>query len=164
MRSAAALVALAVLAVSLTPGVSSAQGEPYLELLRSDVKAETVAILTEVMEMPEKDAEIFWPIYREYELEKAKLGDRRIAQLKQYAEGFDSLTDEKAKELANDHFKLQSDNLKLTKKYFGKVEKALGANTAARFVQVMNQVNLLIDVQIAASMPLIEPVVEEASR
>ena len=164
MRSVVALAALAALVVSITPVASSAQGEPYLELLRSDVKAETVAILTEVMDLPEKDAEVFWPIYREYELERSKLGDRRIALLKQYAEGFDALTNEKAKELADAHFTLEGDNLKLNKKYFGKVEKALGANTAARFIQVMNQVNLLIDVQIAASMPLIEPVVEEASR
>jgi hypothetical protein len=166
MRTIAALVALAF-ALTLAPQCAVAQTDTYLELLRSDIKAETVAILTEVMEFSDADGEQFWPIYREYDLEAAKLGDRRIALLKGYAESFDTLSNEKAKELADAHFKLQSDRLKLSKNYYKKVSKALGENTGARFTQVMNQVQLLIDVQLAASMPLISKyteTVQEASR
>lgn len=166
MRSLAAF-AVFVLAPTLAPGTTVAQTDTYLELLRSDIKSETVAILTEVMEFSDEEGEAFWPIYREYELESAKLGDRRVALLKGYAENFDMLSEEKAKELADAHFKLQDDKLKLNKKYYKKVAKALGANTAARFIQVMNQVNLLIDVQVAAGMPLIAKYtdhMQEASR
>ena len=166
MRSLAVVFA-AVFALTLAPGASVAQTDTYLELLRSDIKAETVAILTEVMEFSDEEGKAFWPIYRAYEVEGAKLGDRRVALLKDYAASFDNLSNEKAKELANASFKLQEDRIKLNKSYYKKVAKALDENTAARFVQVMNQINLLIDVQVAAGIPLIEKYtesVQEAAR
>lgn len=155
MRPLAVLFAL-VFALTLAPGAAVAQTDTYLELLRSDLKAETVAILTEVMEFSDEEGQAFWPIYRDYEVEGAKLGDRRVALLKDYAASFEMLSDEKAQEIAEASFKLQEDRIKLNRSYYKKVSKALGANTAARFIQVMNQVNLLIDVQVAAGMPLIQ--------
>ena len=56
--------------------------EQYLELLRSDLKKEKVAILTEAMEFTPSQSETFWPIYREYDLKLSKIGDRRIAAIK----------------------------------------------------------------------------------
>src|SRR5215204_918781 len=44
----------------------------YAELLRSDVRARKVAIITEVMGFTDKEDAAFWPIYREYDLEMAK--------------------------------------------------------------------------------------------
>lgn len=154
MRSTVALVALAF-ASTLAPRDAVAQTDTYLEMLRTDIRAETVKILTEVMEFSDAEGEKFWPLYREYEVERAKLGDRRVAMLKEYAASFDKLSNEKAKAMTDEYFKLRDDELGLAKSYFKKVEKGLGANTGARFTQVMNQVNLLIDVQTAASMPLI---------
>ena len=49
----------------------------YAELLRSDVQAQKVAILTEVMGFTEAEDKAFWPIYRDYNTEMAKLGDDR---------------------------------------------------------------------------------------
>ena len=72
----------------------------YAELLRSDVRAEKVAILTEVMEFTEAEDKVFWPIYREYETELAKINDDRIALIKEYALGYETLTDATADGLA----------------------------------------------------------------
>src|SRR5262249_30442010 len=46
----------------------------YAELLRSDVRAQKVAIITQVMDFTEAEDAAFWPIYREYDLEMSKLG------------------------------------------------------------------------------------------
>jgi hypothetical protein len=51
---------------------------------------------------------------------------------------------------------LEKRRTKLKKKYFKKFEKALSAVVAAKFVQVENQINLLIDLQIASELPLIK--------
>ena len=53
-------------------------------------------------------------------------------------------------------FALEKRRTKLKKKYFKKFEKALSAITAAKFIQVENQINLLIDLQIASDLPLIK--------
>ena len=45
----------------------------YAELLRSDLRTQKVAIITEVVGFTEAEDKAFWPIYREYDLEMAKL-------------------------------------------------------------------------------------------
>lgn len=130
--------------------------DDVLELLRSDLKTQKTALLTAAMGFTEQEGTIFWPIYREYELELAKIGDARIANIKNFATNYDSMTDVKAKELVDAAFKLEEDRLKLQKTYYKKVEKALSATSAARFIQVERQIGLLIDMQIAAEVPLIK--------
>ena len=147
------------LATLLAAPVANAQ-EAWLELLRSDLKTQKVAIVTEVMMLTDAESEVFWPIYRDYEHELSKLGDERIALIKDYAMHFDNMTEEKAKELMNTAFKQDEAHLKLLKKYNKRFAKDMDAVTAARFVQVENQIGLLIDLQVALEMPLMERAAE----
>ena len=64
-----------VLAAVCLARPAAAQGDDFLELLRSDLKTDKVALLTEVMEFTPEQANIFWPLYREYDLKLSKLGD-----------------------------------------------------------------------------------------
>lgn len=132
------------------------QTEQYLELLRTDIKAKRVALLTEALQLTDEQGAAFWPIYRAHQLEADKLGDFRVATIKQYAESYESMTPEIAKELANRAFKYQEDRLKLLKSTYGKVEKAVGPIIAARFAQVEYAINSLIDVQLGVELPLIQ--------
>lgn len=146
-----------VLSMLVAPSFAAAQ-EPFIELMRADLRADKVAILTESMVFSEAEADVFWPVYREYELELSKLGDRRLELLKQYASTYESLSNEDAKRLANAWFQLQEDHLKLKKKYFGRVEKALSTTIAARFLQVEHQIQLLTELGLASETPLVKPV------
>ncbi len=130
--------------------------EAYIEMLRSDIKTQKVAVITETMRFTDEGSAAFWPIHREYELELGKIIDDRIELIKDYAQNFDNLTNEKAKELARTVFDLEKRRTKLKKKYFKRIEKALSAVVAAKFIQVENQINLLIDLQIASELPLIK--------
>ena len=148
MRLVLAIIFLFVLAAPV------AAQEQYLELLRQDVRTEKVAIITEAMNFADAEGEAFWPIYREYDLENSKLYDGLIALIKDYAANFESMTDEKAKELVKASFKFQSDELKLRKKYHGKFEKALSPIRATQFSQIENRISLLIRLQISAQLPI----------
>lgn len=130
--------------------------DAYIELLRSDVKAKKVAIVTEVMHFTDEEAKVFWPVYREYELELAKIGDARIELIKDYARNYETMTDEKAKELIQRALKLEERRTKLKKNYFKKFDKVLPSRAVAKFFQLENQINLLIDLQIASELPLIK--------
>ncbi len=151
MRKLLWLVALVAM-----PSMVQAQQDAYVELLRSDVKTQRVAIITEVMQFSDSASAVFWPIYRDYEFEATKIGDDMLALIKDYAANYDSLSEEMAKDLAKRSLKIGDDRLKLRKKYFKRVEKALGSVTAAKFLQIENQIALLIDLQIAQSLPLIQ--------
>jgi len=130
--------------------------EAYIELLKSDLRTQKVAVLTEAMRFTDEGSTVFWPIHREYELELSKIIDDRIELIKDYAQNYDNLTNEKAKELARKVFALEKRRTKLKKKYFKKFEKALSAIIAAKFIQVESQINLLVDLQIASELPLIK--------
>jgi len=139
----------------LVAAVGYAQ-EAYIELLRSDIRAKKVAIITEVMQFTDAQARAFWPVYREYDLELSKIGDARVELIKDYARYYEKMTDEKAKELIQRALKLDERTTKLQKKYFEKFDKALPSKTVAKFFQLENQIDLLIDLQIASELPLIK--------
>lgn len=137
------------------------KNEAWVELMRQDLKTQKTAIITAVMDFTDAQSEVFWPIYREYDLERSKLGDQHITLIKEYAAVYDNLGEESAKKLMQDFYELEEADLKLTKKYAGKIEKAMSAATAVRFVQVENQMDLLIDMEIASNLPLLQKGLDE---
>jgi hypothetical protein len=126
----------------------------YAELLRSDVRTEKVAIITEVMGFTEAEDAAFWPIYREYDKEMAALGDERAALIADYARQYSSLTDAAADKLALKALDLEARRDAVKAKLYDRVKKALPARTALRVLQVEHQLQLLIDLQIAALLPI----------
>jgi len=126
----------------------------YAELLRSDVRAQKVAILTEVMGFTEAEDAAFWPIYRDYDAEMAKLGDERVALIAEYAKAYDTLTDETADRLATRALDLEARRQAVQAKYYERVKTALKGRTALRFLQVEHQLLLIIDLQISAALPI----------
>ena len=111
----------------------------YAELMRSDVRAQKVAIITEVMGFTEAEDAAFWPIYREYDAEMAKLGDERVALIAEYASTFETLTDAIAETLATRALDLETRRQAAKAKCYDRVKKALSPRTALRFLQVEHQ-------------------------
>jgi hypothetical protein len=145
--------------LTLSPAPASAQEagvERYIELLRSDLKTGKVAVLTEALQLTQEQGDVFWPIYREYEVELAALGDRKVALIREYAANYGSLTDEQVKSIAEQTYRLDEDVLKLQRKYYKEVEKALSPLIAARFMQVERLTTMMINLQVAAQLPLIQ--------
>lgn len=147
-------------AQAASPGAANATRETnlraYGELLRSDLRSQKVAIITEVMQFSEADDAKFWPVYREYEAELAKVNDDRIALIREYASSYDKMTDAIADRLAHGALDLEARRQALKVKYYDRFKAVLSARTAARFLQVENQILLLLDLQIAASLPIVQ--------
>jgi len=151
---------VALILILMIPGLAIAQ-DAYLELVRSDLQNQKVQLVTAAMELSDESSKVFWPIYREYQLELSKLADRRIALLKEYAEHIETLSDKKTAELMDKWFARLQDRLDLLKKYYGKMSKELSPMIAARFVQVEAQIQALVDVQIGAQVPLVGTKMEQ---
>ena len=151
---------LTIIVLGVLAGVllvtSGAFAQDYLELLRSDLRTLKTAIVTEAMQLSSEDSESFWPVYREYEAALAANYDRRIALIRDYAQNFETMSDPKARELALDAMGIDIARSRLLRKYYYEVERATSSVVAARFVQVERQIGLLIDLQIAAELPLIQ--------
>ncbi len=126
----------------------------YADLLRSDIRAQKVAIVTQVMQFTDEEDAKFWPVYREYETALTKINDERLALVRDYALKYDKLTDEDADRLARAALDLEGRRNALKVKYYDQLRSVLPAKTAARALQVENQIMLLLDLQIAAALPV----------
>jgi hypothetical protein len=128
----------------------------YVELLRSDLRSQKVAITAEVLQLSEAEDAKFWPVYREYESELQKINDERLAGIEEYSKTYDRLTDATADRLAKMSLDLESRRQAAKARYYEKLKTAVSAKTAARALQVENQILLLLDLQIASSLPVVE--------
>jgi len=147
-----ALLFLAFGSVAADDGV-----DDYIELLRSDLRADKQALVEVAMELTEADAEIFWPIYRKYEAERTALGDRTIEVIKAYPGAVNVTETTTVEMLGNEWMKIQQDRVKMTNKYYKQASKQLAPRVAVRWMQVEHRISLLINLQLAADMPLVEP-------
>jgi hypothetical protein len=166
MRIRLALLALAMMAATSVWAQQTKVQDPaqskelntqaYIQLLRKDLRANREVIVKEAMQLNEKQASVFWPIYKEYAAEQTKLGDEKQAIVTDYAQHFLTMTNEKADELAQRVMQLDEKRMALREKYYGIMKQSLPAILVARFFQVENQLQLLVDLQIASSLPIIE--------
>jgi hypothetical protein len=149
----AALLAGAL--ASLPTLASAGSLESEIELLRSDLKTGKVDIVKDALNIEGAKADAFWPVYRKYQLDLDKIGDKRLALIKDYAAHYDSMTDAKAKTLATQALDLQTQRTNLLKSYYPQFTKVLGAIDAAKLIQVEHLIMAAIDLQVATEMPLI---------
>jgi hypothetical protein len=127
----------------------------YVELLRSDLRTEKVAVITQMMHFTDAEDRAFWPVYRAYELELSRLNDDRIRGIETYSKTYASLTDATADDLMTKALDLEARRTALLQKYYTKLKAAVSPLTAARALQVERQILLLLDLQIAASLPVV---------
>ncbi len=151
------IILVLALAAFASAGVRlKAQDTSYLEVLRSDVRTQRAALITQAMQFTEAQAKAFWPICRRYDAELRDLNDKRIATILDYGKHMDSLTDAKADELTEQTFSYYENLIKIQRKYYAEFAKALSPRIAAKFMQVERKINTYIDVQLQANIPLVK--------
>jgi hypothetical protein len=116
-----------------------------IQILRADVRSGKTKIMANQMQLSDAEGKAFWPIYNDYDNELAKLNDERVELLKEYANRYDTLTDAQEQSLADRSFDLEEKRINLRKKYFEKMSKAVSPKVAARFVQVEDRMDLLLN-------------------
>jgi hypothetical protein len=129
--------------------------QAYIELMRTSVRDQKAEIMGAVMQLDIDESAKFWPIYSEYDAELTKVNNLRVQNIQDYAQNYAQMTDEKADELIQKAFDYQKQRSELLAKYYERMKQSLGAMTAARFLQVENQLLLIIDLQTASSLPIV---------
>lgn len=141
-----------------SPGAGLDRGNlrAFVELARADLKTQKAIILAQNMELTEAEGAEFWPLQRDYQHELAKLDDQRLANLQNYVANYERMTDQRAAELATRSFELEKKRTDLKRKYFKKMVKVMSAKKVVRFFQLDNQLNMAVELQVAAALPLIK--------
>ncbi len=149
--NAAAAIAQDAMVVTVRPLT-----DDDIKLMRQDIQASKEAIIKDTMQFTDTEGTAFWPIYKQYAQEQHAIADKRLGLINDYANKYDTLTDADAKDMTKRMFQIEEDTQSLRKKYLSKFESALGAKRAAKFYQVDNRLSLILNVQIASAVPLIQ--------
>jgi len=161
MRTLVSICAsLALLSAVLFAQTATTTAKPLsdtdIQLLRSDVQSGKNDIIAATMQFTDAESTAFWPIYRDYARDQQVIGDERLALVKDYATNYETMDDNKAKDMVQRMINIDDKTLNLREDYWPKFMKALGAKRAAKFYQVDNRLSLIITLQLTSAIPLIQ--------
>lgn len=152
MKKLFAAVMVGVLALS-----AMAQSDnDYLEISRDILKMEKKAAIADNIQLTDEESKVFWPLYNEYQGKLYLIQNQRIELIQDFAKNFETLSDEQADALWTGSQAFSAEVMKLEKTYYKKFKKVIPAGKAARFFQVENKIETLINAQLALEIPLIE--------
>jgi len=148
------MILVALLAV---PVFAQGNAADQLELTRTYIEANRQTIVTVVLNLTEEESKTFWPIYKEYRADVGGLNDRLIALIKEYAENYENLTDEKSADLMIRNLDIEEDRLLYKRIYIESFLEALSPSKVARFFQIENKMDSVIRADLAIAIPLMAP-------
>jgi hypothetical protein len=158
MRSKLAAAAVLV-TLSGTPAVAqTASPKPdvdaLIEQVRKETRADVNTVITDNMRFSADEAAKFWPLYKGYEQKRKALNDEKLALIKDYAASYETMTDAKAKQLLASAVGIEERSLAAKRQFLDELAKSFPAKTVARFWQVHNRLELLVNLQLASAIPL----------
>lgn len=154
-RSMVVLIVFVILALSpiCRAQTQEVSLDSTIAKVRADAQADRVTIITASMDFSGKESAVFWPIYRKYEYERARLDDRRVAVIKDYAAKYPSLSDADAKSMFQEMVDCELRVADLKKSYYKKLNTVLPALTVTKFFQLEHRIDLLMDMKVESALP-----------
>jgi hypothetical protein len=134
----------------ISPTVTDAD----IALLRKDLRAMKMQVIGQNMMLTEDEGQKFWPIYNHYVKDLQEVNDQKYALLKQYAEMWETMTDQDALIYVRNWLETDERVQALRLKYVPVVSQVLPGRKAATFFQLDRRLNMMIDLQLFSQIPL----------
>ena len=157
MRRLSTLLLAAVAALAL-PAAAQDAAKTNMEILVQKVKADKKLLVAQNMQLTDGEAKAFWPIYDTYQKDLDQINARLRKAIAAYADAYNKgpVASDTAKKLLEEAIAIEEAEVKLKRAYLPKLEKALPATKAARYIQVENKIRAAIKYELAAAIPLVE--------
>ncbi len=134
-----------------------ASADENIRLFRKDVRSLKKQIISANIQLTDAEAQQFWPVYDRYTAEMEKVEDRKFELIKEYARNYSTITDEQADAYIQGRAAVEESILQLRLKYLPVFRKVLSGRTAALFTQMDFRLGLVVELQLASQVPMIEP-------
>jgi hypothetical protein len=148
------LLALSATLVTSLPRASAQTDQDLIEVARSVVTADRQAVVVATMQFTDTEAKAFWPLYRQYRSDMAKISDELVNLVLEYAKVYPNVPEEQAKRMLKTYTYLQQKQTEKRAAHLKKFAKVLPPAKALRFAQVETRLDLLVQLQLAAGVPL----------
>lgn len=135
----------------------SDQAAAYAQNARAGMRQDKVLIINQAMNLKQGDPlyNEFWHQYYQYEAEQKTLNDERLQLIRDYEFNYNQMDNKIADDLAERALLQRKKRLALLEKYYGKMKEATSPVVAARFLQVENDIALMVDLEVASNLPLL---------
>ncbi|MBS1138103.1 MAG: hypothetical protein H6R11_2057 [Proteobacteria bacterium] len=143
------VTALPTLVLAQDAGLASDE-----QILLKQINTNKKAVYAENLGLTEEESAKFWPIYDEYEAKQKPLQDRFLANLNNFAEKYDTLTDEEAAAILKEKMAIEKEGAALKQKYTAKIAKELPPKKALRYAQLETRVQNLVTRNVYSLIPL----------
>ena len=150
-----ALASVPMLAQATQSAPPSTVTDKDIEMLREDIRAQRKEITAQNMNLTADEATKFWPIFDQYRQEAIKINDDRWTLIKDYAANYDTMTDAQAQDYIKRSNTIDQQLLALRMKYVPSFEKVISAKKTALWYQIDRRLDLLINLQLAANIPVV---------
>jgi hypothetical protein len=143
-----------------TPSNPPAQNtvDQDVDLLRKDIRSQKKQIIAANLQLSDAEAVKFWPLYDQYTAELVKINDAKYGVIKEYANTFNSsLTDDHALALTRNLLTVDQQAAQLRLKYVPIFSQVISGKKTALFFQMDRRLVMLIDLQLASQVPLVQP-------
>ena len=129
-----------------------------MQILRDKVKADKKLLVAANMELTDAEAKGFWPVYEAYQKDLQSLNERLKKAILSYADAYNNktLTDEKAKQLADEAIAIDEKEIQMRKACAAKLAPILPGKKAARYLQIENKVRAALRYELAGGIPLVD--------
>ena len=155
LLSSVATYAQAAQGAPATSAQSQASIDQDIQLLRGDIRSQKKEIVAANMNLTPDEATKFWPIYDQYTAEVGKIGDTRVALIKEYAQSYSTITDAQANDFMKRAAAIDQQFNATRSKYVPMFEKVISAKKTALWFQIDRRLDLLINLQLAANIPVV---------
>jgi Spy/CpxP family protein refolding chaperone len=145
-------------AAQSAPGASAAPHtvtDQDIQMLREDIRSQRKEITAQNMTLTADEATKFWPIFDQYRQEAIKYNDDRWALIKDYAANYNTMTDAQAQEYIKRSTAVDQQLLALRMKYVPIFDKVISPKKTALWYQIDRRIDLLINLQLAAAIPVV---------
>lgn len=152
MKSLSAILLL-LLSFS-TVATAQSQLDQQIALVRQSAHTDRKVMIMANVHFTADESDQFWPTWETYRADMAGNGDRLLALIKDFADHYDQMTDQKASELLTDSFSIKMQAISIKQGFSQKIAKFMPAKKVMRIIQIENKVDAAIDMQLASEIPL----------
>jgi len=128
-----------------------------IAMLRKDIRSKKKQLIAANMKLTDAEAEKFWPVYDSYTADLVKINDTKYGLIQQYMQTYTTMSDSEADAFVKRWIGVDESVAQLRLQYFPKFRSVLSAKNTTLFFQLERRMQLMVDLQLASQVPLVEP-------
>lgn len=150
------MMLIATITFFATPIWAQDRAADNMEIVREKVRADKKFFIAANMDLSEREARAFWPVYEDYQKALDKLNALSGKLIEDYGRNYESMSDMVAKTIVDEHLAIEMERVKLMQSYLPRLRQALPERKVARYYQLENKIRAVVNFELARNIPLVK--------